>query len=201
MGRCILPAVLWALLGCRVPAASAQSADTSTIAAPPTLPRPETALRRALMFPGLGQAYNRQFWKIPIVFAGVGASTGLAVFYGRQHRLYTRAFQYKGWQERVDRGEVDTHPYPEFEDEYSRVVAEIGGGRDIAASSLRPIRDKFRRNRDLSFFGVGLVYGLAALDAYISAHLLDFDVGEDLTVSVRPLDGRGAVFHVAWRLR
>ncbi len=201
--RSVRSVLIGLLLLCAAAApARAQDADTTRTATRSRLPdnhNPETALRRALTFPGLGQIYNRQIWKTPIVYAGIGAVTSLAFYYGRQHRLYTRAFQYKGWQEQVDRGDIDTHPFPQYADEYRQVVDTIGQGRDIASSNIRPLRDKFRRNRDLSLFGIGLVYGLAALDAYISAHLLDFDVDEDLTATIYPHpDGRGATLRLRW---
>ena len=47
-------------------------------------------------------------------------------------------------------------------------------------------RDNLRRNRDLLYFGIVFWYGLTVLDAFVSAHLLDFDVGEDLTVTFFP---------------
>ncbi|MEZ4700657.1 MAG: DUF5683 domain-containing protein [Rhodothermales bacterium] len=180
--------------------ALAQGADSVSAAARPAwLERhdPDLALKRSLMVPGLGQIYNRQYWKVPIVYAGIGGAVSLAIYFGAQHRLYTRAYQYRGWQQQLEEGEP--HPFPEYADEYARVVADIGQGQDISASSLKPFRDKFRRNRDLSLFGVGLVYGLAALDAFISAHLLEFDVGEDLTASVVPFaGGQGVSIRVTW---
>lgn len=148
---------------------------------------PKGALRRAMMVPGWGQAYNRQYWKIPIVYAGIGGVAALAVGFGKKHQLYTRAFQYKAWQEQVDAGQEESNPFPQYQDEYLEVIAERGStGADVHSSSIKPFRDNFRRNRDLSLFGIGLVYGLSVLDAFVNAHLLDFDVDEDLTVQLYP---------------
>lgn len=168
----------------------AQPADTSAVDRPasrlPAGHHPEGALWRSLAIPGWGQVYNRQFWKLPLVYAGLGGTAALAVSFGRQHRLYTRAFQWKAWEEAVASGREETNPFPEFEDEYRRVVQAECGGCEVSASAIKPLRDNFRRNRDLSLFGIGLVYGLSTLDAFISAHLLDFDVSEDLTIRVLP---------------
>jgi hypothetical protein len=147
---------------------------------------PRGALRRALIVPGWGQVYNRQYWKLPIVYAGIGSVTALAIGFGKQHRLYTRAYQYKAWEEKVERGEEETNLFPDYQDEYQKVISARCGGCEVNSSAIRPFRDKFRRNRDLSLFGIGLVYGLSVLDAFVNAHLLDFDVGEDLTVQVYP---------------
>ena len=161
--------------------------DLERLARLPEGHTPKRAVNRALLVPGWGQIYNRQYWKTPIVYGGMGTVAGFAIHFSSQHRLHTRAFQWKGWQEEVEAGRVETHPYPEFEDEYLQIVALYStGGADIPASRIKPLRDNFRRNRDLSLFGIGLVYGIAVLDAYISAHLLHFDVSEDLTFQVVP---------------
>ena len=144
---------------------------------------PQGALWRALAVPGWGQIYNRQYLKLPLVYAGIGGVAALAIRNGQQHRLYTRAFQWKEWDEQLSEGE--THPFPQFEDEYQQVIQDRGG-QDVNSSQIEPFRDNFKRNRDLSLFGIGLVYGLSVVDALVSAHLLDFDVGEDLTVHLLP---------------
>lgn len=164
------------------------SAQDSTFVVDSKLPAnhtPRGALFRSLLVPGLGQMYNRQIWKLPFVYAGLGGMTALSVRATRQHRLYTRAFQYLAWTP-VD--ENEPHPFPEHEDEYLEVLQIECGNLTCTPSqnSLEQLRDNFRRNRDLSRFGIGLVYGLSVIDAFVSAHLLNFDVGEDLTVQLLP---------------
>lgn len=144
---------------------------------------PEGALRRAAMFPGWGQYYNRQYYKIPFVWAGIGGMVAFAYYLNEQYLLYRHAYQYKAYQERVDSGRINENPKAHYKGEYDRVAARYG---EISSGPLRDQRDLFRRNRDLSYFGIGIVYGLTILDAYVSAHLMDFDVGEDLTLQVKP---------------
>ncbi len=80
------------------------------------------------------------------------------------------------------------------------MVASLGA---VSNGYLVAQRDAFRRNRDLSILGIGIVWSLQVLDAYVSAHLLDFDVGEDLTFHVAPgLDPGGRMTlspSVVWR--
>jgi hypothetical protein len=89
---------------------------------------------------------------------------------------------------------TDGLEFPQYEDDYRRVVAGIPPGRQgpQLAPHLKSNRDNLRRNRDLLYIGIGLFYGLSILDAYVSAHLLDFDVGEDLSLSVYPAPGGAA---------
>ena len=164
--------------------------DLSTSPSQSRLPEnhsPDGALYRSLAVPGWGQIYNRQYWKLPIVYAALGGITGVSINASRQHRLYTRAYQYKAWTP----ADGEAHPFPQFEDEYLQVLQNECGNVDCdpSSSSLKQLRDNFRRNRDLSRFGIGLVYGLSVIDAFVSAHLLDFDVSEDLTLQVFPHPG------------
>jgi len=131
--------------------------------------------------------YNRQYWKLPIVYASLGGITWVSIKANQNYKLYTRAFQFKAWQDESDAKGTE-HPFPEFEKEYLEVLVLQGctGSCTASASQLQQIRDNFRRNRDLSRFGIGLVYGLTVIDAFVSAHLLDFDVGEDLTIQLLP---------------
>ena len=154
---------------------------------------PRGALWRAAAVPGWGQLYNRQYLKMPFVYAGL-AGGGYAVYeMNRRYLLFRHANLYKIGDNQS--GEGEENPYGNFEDEYNRAVARLGGervGGDVSGRQLRRLRDKYRRWRDLSIVGTGLFYALTILDAYISAHLLTFDVG-DVALDVRPTGGRSAL--------
>lgn len=142
---------------------------------------PRKALWRAFALPGWGQWYNRQYYKIPIVYAGLGGFTAAILTTNQRYIKYRHAALYKLSQERGN------NEYPQFEDEYQSIRNQVGG--EVSSSVLRQERDRFRRLRDLSVIGLGLYYGLTVLDAYVSAHLLTFDVGEDLSMRVWPAPG------------
>ncbi len=147
---------------------------------------PKGALWRSAIAPGWGQIYNKQYLKLPFVFGALGGLIYNAISTHQDYILYREAFQYKAFQERVDSGTINSNPRASFESSYEQVAAEFGA---ISSRPLEAQRNIFRRSRDLSFVGVGLVYGLAMLDAYVSAHLLDFDVGENLNIQVEPRPG------------
>ena len=144
---------------------------------------PRTALVRAAVFPGLGQVYNRQYGKLPIVYLVLGGLAANTVRLNDKYLLYRHAYQYKADEEITPEGE--TNPKAALESEYERLVAKFGG-IGLSASTIKPARDALRRNRDLSVLGIGVAYGLSILDAYVSAHLMDFDVGDNLLVAVEP---------------
>jgi len=148
---------------------------------------PRGALWRAAAAPGWGQVYNRQYYKIPFVYAGL-AGGGYAIYeMNRRYLLFRHANLYK-----IGQGGGD-NPYGKFEDDYNQAVERLGGeqrtGGDVSGRQLRTLRDKYRRWRDLSILGTGLFYALTILDAYVSAHLLTFDTGGDLALDVRPTGG------------
>ena len=177
------------------PTTHAQSADSvrAAILEERGLPpdhRPRKALWRASALPGWGQYYNRQYIKIPFVVAGLGGLTAALIQTNSNLLLYRHAALFRLSQERG--GE---NAYPQFEDEYQEVIGDIGG--EVSSAALRRERDRFRRLRDLSAIGLGLYYGLTVIDAYVSAHLVTFDVGEDLSMQVAPTyDGVAATLRM-----
>lgn len=164
-----------------VPAA-AQDSPAATESNLPEGHSPRGALWRAAALPGWGQYYNRQYYKIPIVWIGIAGIAGSALAINQDYLLYRHAFHY------VSRRDADGNPlFPEYRADFERVTEGIPTNRALQlASYFRQRRDNLRRNRDLLYIGVGLFYGLTVLDAYVNAHLLEFDVGEDLTLAVYP---------------
>lgn len=159
---------------------------------------PRGALWRGAAVPGWGQVYNRQYYKLPFVYGGL-AALGYAVYTMHQrYGLHQRAAIFARGQ-RLTNQEGDIPPviseWQSYEGDYAEVVRRAGGSTDdlstlpLSPSQLRQQRDKFRRWRDLSIVGTGLFYALTLVDAYVSAHLLTFDVGEDLAVRVHPTGG------------
>ena len=149
----------------------AQSAD-STLTATSKFGRsdhsPTGALLRSAAVPGWGQSYNRQYYKVPIVLAALGGLTAIAINNHKEFKRYNRAYLYGVY---IDE---DPHPFQQYEADY----LEFSGA---STSALRSRRDLFRRNRDLTAIGLFVAYSLNLLDAYVSGHLFDFDVGEDLS--------------------
>jgi len=149
---------------------------------------PRGALWRAAAVPGWGQLYNRQYYKMPFVYAGL-AGGGYAVYeLTQRYRLFRHANLFVIGENRA--GENGDNPYARFESDYDEAVARLGGdqGTAVGGQQLRDLRDQYRRWRDLSILGTGLFYALTVLDAYVSAHLLSFNVG-NVALDVRPSGG------------
>ena len=150
---------------------------------------PKAALRRAFV-PGWGQLYNREYYKVPIVYVGIAAFAGSALLVNRRYQLYQHAYLFTA------RVKQDGTPvFPEYESDYSKLLRdldlrpesnlmpdEVEARRDRLEPQIRAQRDALRRNRDLLYFGTIVWYGFTVIDAYVSAHLSEFDVNESLTV-------------------
>jgi Family of unknown function (DUF5683) len=144
---------------------------------------PNGALYRSFV-PGWGQIYNRQYEKLPFLYGGLAGIGYLAVWYNGSYQDYNDAYHYKVYEEQVDAGLIEENPNEHLKDSYDEIAAEIG---PVSSSPLKAQRDVYRRNRDLSRMGIVAVYALSILDAYVSAHLLDFNVDEDLSIRVMPV--------------
>lgn len=141
---------------------------------------PTGALWRSAAVPGWGQYYNRQYYKIPFVYAGFAALAYRIITAHQDYQLFKRAHLFGRGPELSD---GDENPYQQYQSQFNEVTSQLGTER---LSVIRSQRDQFRRRRDLSILWTGLFYGLNVLDAYVSAHLLTFDVGDTMDMQVRP---------------
>jgi len=126
---------------------------------------PKRAAIYSAALPGLGQAYNKKYWKIPVVYAAVGALTYFVIYNQKDYIMYRTAYRL-----RVD---GDSTTIDQFADKYNE-------------SSLLSATQQTHRFRDLSIFGVTLVYLLNIVDASVDAHLFTFDVSDDLSLRFQP---------------
>lgn len=124
-------------------------------------PHPGKATLYSLLLPGLGQAYNGEYWKIPIYWGGLVASVH---YYNLNNTNYLR---YKRIYNEATDPESTTKP-------------------PISADAALYYRDVFRRWRDYSIVAILGVYLLQIIDANVFAYMQDFDVSDDLSMHIAP---------------
>ncbi len=134
--------------------------------------RPAKAGYLALV-PGLGQIYNRRWWKLPIVYGGVGTVVGILIFEQKGFNEYTHA------AELLADPAVAAKPLPN---------PDLGAraGRERSAASIQNGIVFYRHYRDAFILYTGVAYGIQILDAIVDAHLHSFDVSDDLTLRWQP---------------
>lgn len=137
---------------------------------------PRTATRRSLMLPGWGQAYNKEYWKIPIVYGALSIPT-ITFFYNNTVYKETKfAYQARFKAAQMGASKADSSDYYSLETKYQRA--------DINA--IQTVRNAARRDRDFSFLWFLIVWGLNVADATVFGHLKDFNVSNDLAMNVQP---------------
>ena len=130
----------------------------------------EHSITRATVYsailPGLGQAYNTKYWKIPIVYAGFGVTTYFVIVNTSEFKEFREAYRYVANEE--------TYPIDnEYVNRYN--LQQLEDGMNL-----------YRRNRDLSYILTAVWYGLQILDANVDAHFFDYDISDDLTLQWEP---------------
>jgi hypothetical protein len=117
----------------------------------------------AAVIPGAGQAYNRKYWKIPIVYVGLTVA-GYALFSNQRNYRDSK------------------NNYIALTDTLESTVNQSGK----SASELLSDIDGYRRYRDISVLGLLAWHGLTILDANVDAHFFNWDVSDDLSLQIRP---------------
>lgn len=140
---------------------------------------PRKATIYSAILPGLGQAYNKKYWKIPLVYIGFGT---IGYFMGWNNDKYQ--FLKTAYSDLTD------------DDENTNSFLEIPVAKAYDLSSptrfntfkeaLTKQQEYYRRNRDLLFISLFGFYGLNIIDASVDAHFFNFDISEDLSLNWQP---------------
>ena len=140
-------------------------------------PDPQRALWLSALCPGLGQIYNRRYWKLPIV---VGAFVGLSYGASWNNRMYKDYS--KGYRDVMD-NDPDTRSYMDF---FPPTVQESSLDKAWLQKVMKNKCDYYRRYREICVIAMVGVYLINIVDAYVDASLAHFDISPDLTLDVAP---------------
>lgn len=133
---------------------------------------PRLATRYSALLPGLGQAYNKQYWKIPIVYGALAIPVSTYIY---NNDLYLKTkFAYNALlkQKNGDPSDVD------------KIDPSL---KSLSIGSLQSYRNIFRRDRDYSILWFFIGWGVNVIDATIFGHLKEFDVSNDLSMHIVPV--------------
>lgn len=130
---------------------------------------PGKATLRSLIIPGWGQAYNREYWKIPIVYGALGTVAGFYIYNNTWYKRTRDAFNIRVSNDSAHFSSIHPKLQP------------------LSAQSLQTYRNAFRRDRDYSALYFIITWGLNIVDATVFGHLKDFDVSEDLSLKINPV--------------
>ncbi len=146
--------------------------DSLTLADPPkegffkrNYPDPMKAGIMSLVIPGSGQIYNKSWWKVPLVYGALGGMVYLIQYNSEQYNRLETAY----------RASLNDEEH------------EFSGTAIDNPQSLRNIRDGFDKNRQLSWVGFVFVYILNGMEAFVDAHLQNFNIDDDLSLRLHPV--------------
>ena len=122
------------------------------------------ATKLSAIMPGLGQVYNKQYWKLPVIYGGYAVIGHYIKFNNDMYHEFKNALTYE-----IDDNISTTNPFPNF-----------------SRNSLERNMDFWRRNRDMLIIFTGVYYLLNIVDAHIFAHLNEFDTNSDLSIKIEP---------------
>jgi len=144
-----------------------ESQDTVLLKSYAARYNPRKALLYAAVLPGLGQIYNKKYWKLPLVYGGFIALGYAVNFYQTGYTKYKGHLFYN--LENGLSGDGDLNPDTKF-----------------TTSTLRTLVTRYRRERDFMLILMGGMYLLQIVDAHVDAHLKEFDLNPRLQVSIEP---------------
>ncbi|MDR3093215.1 MAG: DUF5683 domain-containing protein [Bacteroidales bacterium] len=139
-----------------------------TLQARKVIPAKATIMSAAL--PGLGQIYNRKYWKVPLAWALIGGSTYFLINYQNKYQKYRRAYiDFKD-------GDIYTNSHESLNFPPTYPVEQYLTNR----------KDVYRKYRDYAIIAVVISYLMVVVDANVDAHLFDYNVDDNLSIRAQP---------------
>jgi len=134
--------------------------------------QPNKAALMSAILPGAGQIYNRKYWKAPIAWIGLGITAYLGHDYFLRLDEYSKAADLASKNQNRTWLDNDFHNY---------------NLQTLTASQLNTLSDDSRRLMYMNIILFSGIYALNIIDAYVDAHLKEFDINDDLSFQVKPL--------------
>jgi hypothetical protein len=132
----------------------------------------KAALRSAIL-PGLGQIYNKKYWKLPIVYGLIAIPVSTFQYNSSWYKKTRFAYSVRATKDTAN---------------YINIAPEL---QPISDASLRLYRNEFRKNMDFSVLGLLVMWGLNVVDATVDGHLRKFDISDELSMDIRPTFSSG----------
>jgi hypothetical protein len=135
---------------------------------------PSKAAFYSAILPGLGQIYNKRYWKVPIVYGAMGTGIYAYLYNDDLYDRFRSAFK------RRRAGFTDD----EFYDVNGSGV--VPGNPDLSDQALQDAQERYQRDRDLALLITIGLYAFNIIDANVDAHLKQFNVDDDLSLDIKP---------------
>lgn len=142
--------------------------ETVAVKKQPFQPIPKKSGFYSAILPGMGQLYNRQYWKIPVIYAGVAAAGYFLVDNNNQYRKYRKIY-------------------------IARLQNDFSDGLPYQTAEIKTLQDAYKKYLDMTVLLTALGYTIQVLDAVTFAHLKNFDVSKDISMHMSPVATPGGI--------
>jgi hypothetical protein len=142
--------------------------ETTATKKEPFQPIPKKSGLYSAILPGAGQLYNRQYWKIPVIYAGVAAAGYFMIDNSKQYRKYRRIY-------------------------IARLQNDFSDGLPYQTAEIKTLQDAYKKYLDMTVLLTALGYTIQVLDAVTFAHLKNFDVSKDISMRMSPVVTPGGI--------
>jgi Family of unknown function (DUF5683) len=132
----------------------------------PWQPNPKKAGLYSAIIPGMGQIYNRQYWKVPVIYAGITIAGYFIVNNLDKYQSYRKAY-------------INRINNPNYKDQYTGIYDD--------PTQLQQLQNEYNKYLDLAVLFTGIGYALQVVDAVTSAHLKNFDISRDISLHMKPV--------------
>jgi len=134
---------------------------------------PAKAAIMSAVLPGLGQIYNRKYWKLPIVYLAIGISVERFLKFQNDYSRYRRAY--------IDFNDQD--PYTNY---FETFGFPPGYNDQLKSQIITKGKDQYRTWRDWAIVAVIATYALNIIDANVDAHMMDFSLDDNISLNIQP---------------
>ncbi len=189
VGQNSIKMLLWMLFLSLNFLVSAQTKDTAfvitpeveaPVISPEKVHSPHKATIYSAVFPGLGQIYNKKYWKLPFLYGGIGGVSYAIHFNTKYYKIYRSAYRDFRIRDPGNNSYIGLIPP-------GLTVEQVHG--QYSQWFIRALENKkkyYKRYRDLSYIGMAAIYVVNIIDASIDAHFFNFDISDDLSFWVEP---------------
>ena len=134
---------------------------------------PAKAAIMSAVMPGLGQIYNRKYWKLPVVYAAVGVSIGVFLKWQNEYERFRRSYiDFK-----------DNDPYTNY---FENLGFPSYYSPELQLQYITKRKDQLRTWRDWSIVAVVAAYALNIIDANVDAHMMFFNLDDNISLNLKP---------------
>ena len=148
------------------------------------MPNPRLATKLALI-PGGGQIYNRDYWKVGLVYAAMAGGTWTALYWHVRYKDFVKGY-FTFYDEKYDLLPPTSDGRRPIFFRGGILNGERVDSLRLTIDQVKRVKNSYRRYKGLSVIATGLIYAISIVEANVAAHLKTFDLSDDLTMRIEP---------------